>query len=150
MYKRALCTFVLAASALSGCRSKLVSHADIRTSGGFAEVMMTLPAGASIWADTDGEWNGPKNSYMSVAYTIEVLEDGKVTGTVTCDTSATESAVCGSITNIGGHHAGDCELRLSSCKVPNGVTGAVTLKITARSGANVTVVRNLSLNFRAD
>ncbi|NOU30151.1 MAG: hypothetical protein HOO96_19790 [Polyangiaceae bacterium] len=138
------------ALALGGCRGKLVAHADIRASGASAEVTTTLPAGATIWADTDGEWNGSKNSYMSVAYTIEVMEGGKATGSVTCDTSATESAVCGSITNIGGHHSGDCELRLATCKLPNGVTGAVTLKITAKTGANVTVARNLSLNFRVD
>lgn len=148
MRKYAVCICLVLA--LGGCRGKLVAHADIRSSGGTAEVTTTLPAGATIWADTDGEWTGAPKSYMSVAYTIEVMEGGKATGAVTCDTSATESAVCGSITNIGGHHSGDCELRLSTCKVPNGATGAVTLKITAKTGANVTVARNLSLNFRVD
>jgi len=137
--------------ALGGCRGKLVAHGDIRASGGTAELTTTLPAGATIWADTDGEWNGGKNSHMDVTYTIEVMEGGKATGSVTCDTSAAESAVCGSITNIGDHHhSGDCELRLSSCKLPNGATGTMTLKISAKTGANVTAVRNLSLNFRAD
>lgn len=148
--KRALCIIVVVAAAVGGCRGKLVARADIRASGGSAEVTTTLPAGATIWADTDGEWNGPKKSYMAITYTIEVMEGGKATGTVTCDTSVVETAVCGSVTNIGGHHSADCELLLSTCKLPNGASGPVTLKITAKTGANVTAARNLSMNFRAD
>lgn len=138
------------AVAMGGCRGKLIARADIRASGGSAEVSATPPAGATVWADTDGEWNGPKNSYMAITYTIEIMQGGKATGTFTCDTSVVETAVCGSVTNIGGHHSADCELLLSACKLPSAATGAVTLKITAKTGANVTVARNLSLNFRAD
>jgi len=135
---------------LAACRGKLLSTA-VLLGPGVAETKFSTNGGKLVlWADTDGKWNGPKNSKMELTYDVEFSRAGASLGHVVCSTTERGGTnVCGSHSNIMGSHDADCEIELG-CKVPSLPAGEVSMRVYATKGANVVLVRKMSLNVRAD
>jgi hypothetical protein len=146
-------SFTLIASAtlaLPGCRGKLLATARL-TGPGTAEVHFRGGGKTHrLWSDYDGTWTGPKHSRLPIKYDIDVIQNAKSLGKISCDTEASSgTAVCGSETTINNQHTGNCEVSLA-CALPALGPSEVTLKVTARIGdpSRVSRVSNMSLNVR--
>ena len=71
-------------------------------------------------------------------------------GKVSCSTPAMGgTSVCGSQGSFNNSREADCEVKLA-CTAPKLPPGEVELRVTGRTGPNVTLVRKMSLNVRED
>lgn len=135
---------------LAGCRGKLVATADLKGPGTATTRFAWSGKPVAIWADTDAVWNGPKNSKPEINYEVDVSQNGKNVGHVSCSTNDRgATSVCGSTTNVMGKHDGDCEMILT-CTLPPLQLGEVEVKVVGTTGANVRSTKKMSLNFRHD
>ena len=133
---------------LTACRGKLAGTATL-TGNGEAEARFQSTGGKlTLWADTDGKWEGGENSHMDVRYDIEILQQGKTIGRLTCNTADVSTSVCGTHIDMGGSHSADCELKLP-CPVPNVPAGETVFRVKATTGPNVKSTKKVSLNIRA-
>lgn len=135
---------------LAGCRGKLVATAELKGPGTATTRFAWAGKPMEIWADTDAIWDGPKSSKPEINYEVDVRQNGKDVGHVSCSTgSRGGTSICGSTTNIMGKHDGDCEYLLT-CKLPALQVGDVEVKVVGTTGSNVRSTKKMSLNFRND
>jgi hypothetical protein len=139
--------FVLAMSTM-GCRGKLVGTAELLGPGTTEASFEASGKQLTLWADTDGKWRGGENSKMDVSYEIDVVRGGANLAHLSCSTASSGTQVCGTSTTINSAHDADCEIALA-CKLPDLAAGTFQLKVTGRTGPNVTLVRKMSLNVRS-
>ncbi|MCC6526313.1 MAG: hypothetical protein IT373_26945 [Polyangiaceae bacterium] len=145
MHKPAL---VLAACALGlvACRGDIVVTAELHGPGTVEVRLPVTSQRLALWADTDGKWHGSK--HLLVRYEIDVLQEGKTIGHVSCSTNDVSVSVCGTTSNIGGAHSGDCEMKMN-CQLPGlAESGEVVLRVTAQPGDGVDAIDKISLNVR--
>jgi hypothetical protein len=136
--------------AVGGCRGKIVATAQL-TAPGAAETRFPVTGKKlALWADTDGKWNGSKNSRFDATYEIDVLQNGATVGHISCSTMERDgTTVCGTHSNVMGSHDADCEIALG-CRLPPLTGGEVQLRVTGRTGPTVKLVRKMSLNIREE
>jgi hypothetical protein len=144
-------SLLLVTSLLTGCRGKLIATAQL-TQPGTAETKVAVSGKKrlALWADTDGKWNGSKDSRFDASYEIDVLQGGATVAHVSCSTMDHDgTTVCGTHTTINANHDADCEIALG-CKLPPLVAGEAQLKVTGRVGPTVKQVRKMSINVREE
>lgn len=135
---------------LGGCRGKKLGTAELHGPG-LAETMIQASGKKklALWADLDGKWTGSDNSNMEIVYEVDVLQNGKPLGHLSCSTADSSTRVCGTVMTVNDSHDADCELALP-CKVPPVAAGDVIFKVKATLGSNAKSVRKMSLNVRED
>lgn len=149
MGKTSACVIVLAL-ALAGCRGKLVATAELKGPGTATTHFASTPKPVTVWADTDAKWTGGEHSKPEISYEVDVRQNGKDVGNVSCSTTNSGGkTVCGTDSNIMGTHDADCEYLLA-CTLPALQPGDVEVKVTGATGANVKSTKKMSLNFRAE
>ncbi|HVY49795.1 MAG TPA: hypothetical protein VHB21_28065 [Minicystis sp.] len=140
----------VAALAVAGCRGKLLATAHL-TSPGKTEVHFYAGKSVTLWADTEGTWLGSKHAHFPAHYEIDVVQNGKPAGHVTCDADKQGGTViCGTQTTFGNEHTGDCEIELE-CSLPKLVQGDALLRVTGSVSdpSRVRRIKNMSLNVRS-
>jgi hypothetical protein len=135
------------AVALVGCRGNVLGTAELHGPGTAEAHFQSTGAPVTLWADTDGKWQGSKRSHFAAHYEIDVTANGGAAGRVSCDTKDSSESVCGTKVSSGNSNSGDCEVKLT-CQLPALPAGPVTLKVTATVGAGTTDVKRMSLNVR--
>lgn len=120
------------AASLVGCRGDKVTTIALAGPGTAEGKYMSGPD-VVLWSDWEGEWQGSKNSKLSVAYDIEVLQAGARIAQLTCVTTNTTTSFCGRSVGIFNNRSADCEVLLK-CELPATKPGEVVLRVTGRMG----------------
>ena len=145
---RRLVPGLVIAACLVGCRGDRLT--TIALAGpGTAEGKYTAGPDVVLWADTEGEWVGTKNSKLSIVYDVEVLQAGAKVGQIVCETSTGTQSFCGFATSFNNQRRADCEVLLK-CELPATKPGEVVLRVTGRLGdaPRTKSVRKMNLNVR--
>jgi hypothetical protein len=138
------------ASLAIACRGKIIGSAELSGPGTTVARFAATGKPVQLWADTDMKWTGSKDSKPEVFYEIDVRQEGKTVGHVSCSTTdRAGTTVCGTHSNIMGKHDADCEIALA-CQLPPFGAGVIELQVTGRTGGNVLSVKKMSLNIRAN
>ena len=145
MKRLSLLTFALL---LVACRGKIAGTVPLAGDGDAEANIQTTGGKLTLWADTDGKWEGSENTKIDIRYDIEILQQGKSLARLTCQTSDANTSVCGTHTNIMGQHDADCELKLR-CDVPAIPAGETVFRVKGTTGTNVKMIRKMSLNVRS-
>ena len=138
-------------AALAGCRGALLGKAELHGEGTAEARFQKAQKPVVLWGHVEGKWRGGKNDKLPVVWDVEVVQEGKTVGRVTCDVDDVRSTLCGVHTFVNGEHEAGCELALA-CQLPSLAAGEVVLRVTGRKlrPAQILSIVDMSLLVRED
>jgi hypothetical protein len=139
---------IAVALALGAGRGELLAAAPLVGPGVTRMRLRVPPGGVSWWADLEASWRGSRGAMPEVSYELEARQGARSLGSTTCKTGERGSSFCGIVSKVGAKFSGDCEVELR-CELAGLPVGEeVEIVIRGSTGANVTEMRQMSLNAR--
>lgn len=135
----------------TGCRGKLVATAELKDAGSTEVHFQSTGTPLVLWADIKGSWRtDSSHPILPVHYDVSFFANRTMVGRTSCETRPSDHRVCSSMVTVGSQTLANCEDRLA-CEVPKLPPGDILMRVAGtRGGLGLVVMRNMSLNARAE